>query len=391
VNLGRAKTRQRKSEAILQNEANTTKGTNKMKSLFNFKMTTRLLVGIFPLVCLVLSQIAQAVVPAPDGGYPSFNTAEGTNALKNLTTGVGNAAVGWYSLFSNTDGSFNTALGTGTLLSNIGDQSTLEGTQNTAIGTAALLFNTTGRMNTAAGSRALFSNITGNFNTATGDSALVSNTGGSNTAIGAGALFSNTTGNFNTAVGEGAGHNQTTGSNNVYIGRTGAEAGESNACRIASIFGQTTLGAGTQVFIDPNNRLGTMTSSRRFKEEIKPIGAASDELYALQPVTFHYKKQIDPAGISQFGLVAEDVEKVNPALIVRDKEGKPYTVRYDAVNAMLLNEFLKEHRKVEQLKKDFESKLAEQQTQIEALTAGLQRVSAQLETSKAAPQIVRKD
>jgi Chaperone of endosialidase len=366
-----------------------------MKSLFNFKMTTRLLVGIFPLVCLALSQIAQAVVPAPDGGYPSFNTAEGTNALKNLTTGVGNAAVGGYSLFSNTDGSFNTALGAGTLLSNIGDQSTLEGTQNTAIGTVALLFNTTGRMNTATGSRALFSNTTGNFNTATGDSALVSNTiGGFNTAIGEGALFSNTTGYFNTAIGESAGHNQTTGSHNVYIGAgTSAEAGESNACRIGSIFGQTSMG-GTQVFIDVNNKLGTMTSSRRFKEEIKPIGAASDELYALQPVTFHYKS--DAKGTPQFGLIAEEVAKVNPALVLPDKEGKPYTVRYDAVNAMLLNEFLKEHQEVEQLRNHFEATVAQQQKEIAALTATvkeqaaqIEKVSTQVEINRLARQIVR--
>src|SRR5439155_17479318 len=131
------------------------------------------------------------------------------------------------------------------------------------------------------------------------------------------------------------------------------------------------------VFIDANNKLGTLTSSKRFKEDIQPMDKASDALFALKPVSFHYKKQIDPAGKSQFGLVAEDVEKVNPDLVVRDKEGKAYSVRYDQVNAMLLNEFLKEHRKVEQLEK-----------QVSALTAGLQKVSAQLETSGPVPQRV---
>ena len=131
------------------------------------------------------------------------------------------------------------------------------------------------------------------------------------------------------------------------------------------------------VFIDANNKLGTMTSSKRFKEDIQQIGTVSEALFALEPVKFRYKKEIDPAGRSQFGLVAEDVEKVNPDLVVRDKEGKPYSVRYDQVNTMLLNEFLKEHRKVEQMQK-----------QIDALTTGLQKVSAQLELNKPAPRTV---
>jgi hypothetical protein len=166
-------------------------------------------------------------------------------------------------------------------------------------------------------------------------------------------------------------------------------SGESNACYIASIFGQTSA-SGSPVLINSNNKLGTATSSKRFKEDIKPMDKASEALFSLKPVSFRYKKEIDPAGTSQWGLVAEEVETVNPELVIRDKEGKPYSVRYDQVDAMLLNEFLKEHRKVEQLKKDFESKLAEQQRQIEALTAGLQKVSAQLELSKRAPQTVQR-
>src|SRR5215211_4643345 len=274
------------------------------------------------LACFGLLPKARAVVPPPDGGYPGFNTAEGQNALFSLTTGVGNAAVGWYSLFSNTDGSFNTALGAGTLLFNVGDQITGEGLANTAVGAAALLFNTTGSNNTATGVNALFSN-----------------TGGAgNTANGVQALDTNTTGSFNTALGLLAGMNQTTGSNNVYIGaEMFGVPGENDACYIKSIFGQTSA-TGIPVLINSNNKLGTTTSSKRFKHEIKPMDKDSEILFALKPVTFRYKKDIDPEGTRQLGLVAEDVEKVNPGLVVRDKEGKPYTVRYDQENAMLLNE-----------------------------------------------------
>ena len=142
--------------------------------------------------------------------------------------------------------------------------------------------------------------------------------------------------------------------------------------------------------VDANNRLGTVVSSKRFKEDIQQMGIVSEALFALKPVSFHYKKQIDPAGKSQFGLVAEDVEKVNSDLVVRDKEGKPYSVRYDQVNPMLLNEFLKEHRTGQEPKSaaaKHEATIARQQKQIDALTAGLQKVSAQLEASKPAPQV----
>ena len=140
------------------------------------------------------------------------------------------------------------------------------------------------------------------------------------------------------------------------------------------------------VLIDSAGQLGTMSSSLLFKKEIKPMDRASEVILALKPVTFHYKS--DKTGTPQFGLIAEEVAKVNPDLVVRDRKGEIYSVRYDAVNAMLLNEFLKEHHKVEQLTKDFESRLAEQQKQIERLTAGLEKVSAQLEVSKPAPQTV---
>jgi hypothetical protein len=338
------------------------------------KTSIRLLTIItFTLLGFGLLPKTHAVVPPPDGGYPGFNTAEGTNALKNLTTGQGNTAVGWFSLSSNTDGSYSTGIGAGTLALNIGDR-------NTATGVAALLLNTTGSFNTANGALALSNNTEGDFNTATGEAALFLNTtGNGNTATGAGALPNNTSGGGNIAVGADAGVSVTTANNVICIGLPGQNV--SNSCYIGQIFGTTSSG-GIGVFINSDGKLGTTTSSQRFKEAIKPMERASEALFALKPVTFHYKKQIDPAAISQFGLVAEDVEKVNPDLVVRDKEGKPYSVRYDQVNAMLLNEFLKEHRKNEEQ----QVTIARQQKQIEALTADLQKVSAQIELIKSAPR-----
>jgi hypothetical protein len=268
---------------------------------------------------------------------------------------------------------------------------------NTAEGTKALISNTTGQANTAIGVGALYKNTTGVGNTATGMAALGSNTTGfSNTAIGARAALMNTTGNYNVALGDSAGEFLRTGDNNIDIGHNvSGVAGESNTIRIGNtdiiaayisgISRQTAL-EGAAVFVDSNGKLGTMTASTRFTDEIKPMDKASEAILTLKPVTFRYKQEIDPKSIRQFGLVAEEVEKVNPDLVGRDEQGKVYTVRYEAVNAMLLNEFLKEHRKVEQLTKEFRSKLAEQQKQIEALTAGLQKVSAQIELSKPAAQ-----
>src|SRR6266567_4421283 len=238
----------------------------------------------------------------------------------------------------------NNAVGAYALANNI------SGNSNTANGYAALYRNTTGDANTANGAHALLGNTTGGSNTATGAAALTNNTTGSaNTANGQQAFNNNTSGSGNVALGVAAGSNATTGDSNVYIGAGMIDvAGESNACYIASIFGQTSA-SGIPVLINASNKLGTTTSSKRFKEGIKPMDKASETILALKPVTFRYKKEIDPAGTSQFGLVAEEVEKVNPDLVVRDREGKPYSVRYDQVNAMLLNEFLKEHRKVETL------------------------------------------
>ena len=370
------------------------------------KTPIRLFGIFFALLCLGLLPNAQALIPPPDGGYPGFNTAEGQNALLNLTTGVGNTAVGWFSLFSDTDGSYNTAVGAGTLLFNIGNQGTGEGVQNTATGTAALLSNTTGSNNTAVGTQALLSNTFGTEQTAYGSGALLSNTGTQNTAIGALALRNNTTGSTNVAVGRGALGLNTTGSSNtalgfnagglvttannvISIGNSIFAANVDNSCFIGNIFGVTTVNVGTPVLVDSAGQLGTISSSRRFKHEIKSMDEASAAILALKPVTFRYRS--DRSGTPQFGLIAEDVAEVNSDLVVRDENGEIYSVRYDQVNAMLLNEFLKEHRKVEELtsamaqqRKEFETVVARLNEQ----EARLQKVSAQVEMGKSGSQTV---
>jgi trimeric autotransporter adhesin len=377
-----------------------------MNPLIQLKKTTSRLLGALALVCFGFSPSSQAVLPPPDGSYPNFNTAEGQNAVFSLTTGVANTGVGWNSLFSNTDGSFNTALGAATLLFNVGDQSAFEGVDNTATGLSALLNNTEGNNNTATGAFALSGNTTGNLNTANGLSALLSNTTGlantavggeallsnvtgqGNTAIGNAALHSNTTGNGNIAIGHFAGHDLTTGDQNIVIGNPSAVAGESNTMRFGSTLSQTRAfiagirGVATgnndavNVVIDSAGQLGTMSSSRRYKKEIKAMEQASEAILALKPVTFHYKG--DKTNRPEFGLIAEEVAEINPDLVVRDKNGEIYTVRYEAVNAMLLNEFLKEYRKVEKL----EATVLEQQQQIKAVTAGFEKVSAQLKMNE---------
>ena len=320
------------------------------------------------------------------------NTANGTAALEFNETGSTNTANGAFALFSNTTGSENTAIGDSALSRNT------TGIQNTASGSQALISNTTGAGNTANGYQALLSNTTGSQNTANGFDALANNTtGNNNTAVGIAALLQNTTGASNIALGVNAGSVLTTGNNNIDIGNGGIPA-EANTIRIgqqgtqtttyiAGISGATASG-GVAVFVNADGQLGTLTSSARFKEAIKSMDNASEALFSLKPVTFRYKKEIDPKSTAQFGLVAEDVEKVNRDLVVRDEKGEIYSVRYDQVNAMLLNEFLKEHRKVEELTKEFQTTVAQQQKQIEALTTGLQKVSAEIEVSKAEPQTV---
>jgi len=452
----------------------------------------------------------QAVSPPPDGGYPNFTTAEGQNALLNLTTGSANTAVGWFSLSSDATGSFNTATGAGALLFNTADA-------NTAFGTAALLFNTDGANNTAVGAAALLDNSTSKQNTATGSQALMNNTADANTAmgfqalqsnttggtfagtgdflevgpntavgalalgqnttagantavgyqalgnmtigfgpnlggfstavgfkalasadtstgggdfndafghealaktttgysnvgIGAGALFNNTTGidnaavgnsalfnstgSFNTALGYTAGFNATSGSGNVYIGAfvTGS-AGESDHTYIRNINTTSVSGGGSDtVTVDlSTGLLGHLSSSRRYKEDIQPMDDASQTLFALKPVTYRYKKEIDQSQSLDYGLIAEEVAQVDPNLALRDGKGQIESVRYNAINAMLLNEFLKEHKKVQ----DLETTVAQQQKGMEVLTAQLKeqaaqikKVNARVELRESVPQTV---
>ena len=350
------------------------------------------------------------------------NTAAGALALFSNTVGTDDTAIGDNALASNTTGSLNTATGVAALVSNI------TGGSNTATGVSALSGNSTGNNNTATGVAALVDNTDGSFNTATGLSALHDNTlGSSNTANGASALFENVSGNGNTAIGSGALSSIASGNSNVAVGEhagdhlSGSDTnnidiganvdgvpGESNTIRIGNpditttiirgISGQT-IPSGAAVLVAANGQLGTATSSERFKEQIKAMDKASEALFLLKPVTFRYKTEIDPTRTQQFGLVAEDVEKISPDLVARDENGVVNTVRYDQVNAMLLNEFLKEHRKLQQqeatishlrfMVENQKAANAQQQKQIGALTTGLQKVTARIEASQTAPQVVK--
>ena len=300
---------------------------------------SRLALLLIPLVFAYsgFSPTAQAVSPPPVGGYPGLNTATGDYALFNLTRGTRNTAIGFQALNTNTTGGKNTAIGFLAL------QDNPTGTNNIALGCAAGIF--------------------------------------------------------------------TAGDNNINIGNVGAQ--ESDTIRIGTVNGRgidfqrntyiagisgVTIAGGVPVIIDADGHLGSTTSSERFKDEVKPMDKASEAILALKPVTFHYKKELDPDGIPQFGLVAEQVQKVNPDLVARDAEGKVYTVRYEAVNAMLLNEFLKAHHKIEDQQAtiaELKSTVAQQQKGLQTVTARLeeqaaeiQKVSAQLEASKPAPQVV---
>src|SRR5947207_3268535 len=329
-----------------------------MKSIIWLKTTTPSLLITLALLCPVAPK-AFGVSPEPDGGYPNGNTAEGHGALFNLATGERNTAIGFNTLFRN-----------------------LSGNSNTAIGASALTDSISGSRNTATGAHALNRNAGKNDNTANGFNALDFSNGNGNTAIGSRALENNFQGNNNIALGNEAGRNLNGGSNNIDIGNEGV-AGDSSTIRIGSasqtktfiagISGAGVTGAAVQV--NAAGHLGTAPSSERFKDQIKQMGKTSEAVLALKPVTFRYKTAIDPTGISQFGLVAEEVEKVNPDLVVRDKEGKPYSVRYEAVNAMVLNEFLKEHRTVQAQQEEIDAlkqELKDQRTLIEKVTARIE-------------------
>ena len=366
----------------------------------------------------------QAVVPPPDGCYPNFTTAEGCNALRSLTTGAANTGVGWYSLFSITTGNANTGVGAGALALNQADNNTAvgggalflntTGEQNTAVGANALVHNDSGSDNNAFGTNALFSNVEGAFNNAHGRNALAANTGSENNAFGDLAMESNTSGNSNTAIGDDALRNVVDGSFNVAVGdEAGTDLGPSvsnciaigapgagpfavldNTCFIGSIFGEPVSDPGSQtaVFVDQHNVLGFVPSSRRVKHDIQPMDNASEALLALKPVTFKYNS--DKKGRTQYGVIAEEVAEVAPDLVFRDNNGDVSTERFEQIGMMLLNEFLKEHRKVQALEATF----AQQQKGMEILTAQLkeqtaqiEKVSTQLEMSKPVTKVVVKE
>ena len=303
------------------------------------------------------------------------NTATGLGALQGNTTGEDNTANGSFALGRNLEGNWNTAMGSQALASNTDFD-------NTAVGFRALASNTTGHSNTGIGRNALLGNTLGSNNVSIGRDTLGSNTtGNSNTAVGYGALFTNTTGSNNIAFGAFAGKGVTTAFNIICIGNGVLGADVNNSTWIGNVYGVIPQsGTTASVVVSDTGQLGTVASSERFKKDIAKMDKASDGLLSLRPVTFHYKSDLKEA--PQFGLIAEEVAKVNPALVLPDNEGKPYTVRYDAVNAMLLNEFLKEHRKVEKLEtalRAVNQRLAEQDAKI-------QKVSAQIEVRKSAPQ-----
>ncbi len=506
-----------------------------MKTLIrsNSRSPLRVALLLIPLAlaCFALVQNAQAVNPPPDGGYPGANTAEGTDALFDLTSGIANTAVGFNALHDTTTGTHNTAIGASALSSNttgsfnmaIGTDALRDNTANfnlaigfrvlflnttgnhlTGIGAAAMRNNTTASFNTAIGSDALRENTISEANVAVGDSALTSYNGldagidGFNTALGSVALtaltqgFQNTAvgrralefltdGSNNTSVGWRSGDNLATGDNNTFLGRqaganynadesnnivigggTLGTAGNSNEIRIGSNLpssginvinngpaansitigtgngsggitiletligsamsigtGLPTVGSTTKIggivgVAQPTagtvfdvsietaagvnfQRLGIDSSSRRFKEDIKPMDKLSEAIFKLKPVTYRIKKETNSAQPMAFGLIAEDVAEVCPDLAAYSN-GEPMGVHYKEMSVMLLNEFLKEHKKVEEQQAsiaDLKSTVTSQQKEMQVLTAQLkeqaaqiQKVSAQLEASKPAPKVV---
>src|SRR6266550_1029025 len=356
--------------------------------------------------CFALSQSAQAVVPAPDGAYPGWNTAEGQDALFSLTTGGFDTAIGGHALYGDSTGGSNTGVGAFALAAN------REGYWNVAVGQGALRNNSVSA-NVAVGTQALYNNTDGLSNTATGYQALFKNNhGDQNTAFGQNSLHQNISGNHNTAIGWEAGAGNRSGSGDIYIGSgtTANFEGERdtirignafysgyNACYIQGIYGKSVDPSTQQTaLIDEFGKLGSVISSRRFKRDIKPMDKASEAILALNPVTFYYKDVAKTAPC--FRLIAEDEAEVDPRLVIR-KSGEILSVRYEQINAMLLNEFLKEHRKVEELTKDFQATVTQLTARLDEQAAQIQKVSAQfaaaspsrggLDASKPAPQVVK--
>jgi uncharacterized coiled-coil protein SlyX len=352
-----------------------------MKSLIKLKTTTLLVIPTV-LACFALLPSAQALNTDPDETFFNFTTAAGLEALLAL-----NAA----------GGSSNSAYGARALLVNT------FGGSNTAIGGFALISNTDGSFNGAQGNNALFHNTHGSGNMAVGQGAVAANTtGNNNVGIGFQALNHNN-GNNVVAIGFQAGTLQTGNNDSVFIGIAGDtdNFAANNRSYIGHVRGVSTgdLDA-IPVLIDSTGQLGTASSARRFKKDIKPMDQVSEAILKLKPVTFHYKDGDTKKATErpQYGLIAEDVAEVNPDLTVPDEHGQVYSVRYDAINVLLLNEFLKEHKKVEEQQAsiaELKSTVAQQQKGMEALVATvkeqaaqIQKVSAQVELKKSAPTTV---
>jgi len=383
------------------------------------KNQSKILLAILPvLACFALLPGAQA--QCVDGCNSSFGTFQGDGALINNVAGIGNSAFGWRALFFTSATNFNTAVGGGALaLNNSSDNVAVgaaalvlntAGSDNVAVGTDALVNNDSGAVNNAIGSFALFSNIGGSFNNAHGRDALFDNLGSENNAFGDLALESVTTGSSNTAIGDDAGDAIVDGSfnvcvgdeagttfvsasNNIAIGATGGGpfADASNTCFIGSIFNEPVSdpGSATAVFVDQFNVLGFNSSTRRVKHDIQPMDKASEPIFSLKPVTFKYNS--DKKERTQFGFIAEEVAQVNPDLVSHDNDGSAVSIRYEQINAMLLNEFLKEHKKVEEQQASISQLKGEMQTMVAQLkeqAAQIQKVSAQIQVNKSAPQVV---
>jgi hypothetical protein len=356
------------------------------------------------LVCFGFTSL-RAVTPPPDGGYGTRNTAEGSDSLFSLTTGAWNSSFGFRALYRNATGVRNTALGYQALYNTNGPYN-VSGLDNVAVGANALFSNTVGNGNIAIGSYALYQNTTGSNNIAIGNHALRNFNGNGNTVVGD--SFASDPDNVSVGrspvtdcrlgvLSHGVQYAAINAEGDVEVGQYLPNGGCLNipdlttdtvhinaktAVYVRAVYGNPI--AGSPVNIDSNGQLGVATSSKRFKNQVKPMNKASEAILALKPVTFCYKPELDPKGTPQFGLIAEEVAKINPDLTTRDREGKPYTVRYDAVNAMLLNEFLKEHRKVEQQQKQIDVLAA----QLEKQAALIQRVSDRVELNKSAAQVV---
>lgn len=301
------------------------------------------------------------------------DTAVGVNSMAALTSGNSNTGLGYNSLLVCTSGGSNTALGT------FSQNATTTGSVNTSVGSGSLSANTTGSGNVAVGNSAMSRNTTSGDNVAVGLNALFFTTAGSNTAVGSNALATDTTGTGNIGLGYFAGSNISSGSNNIDIGNS-APGNESNTIRIgntqtaaflAGVSG-VTVASGVQVYIDSNGQLGTLTSSVRYKEDVADMAGASSLLMKLRPVTFHYKAPYDDGShLLQYGLIAEEVAKVDPELVQFDGKGQAQTVRYHVVSMMLLNEVQQQ-----------EGKLANQTAEIGTLRTLADRQRTELDQQK---------